>query len=177
MKTGSFLIFLHFAFCLGLSLDINVPSTQTHPNPLTANPSQLNTTLHLSAVVNMPTFPYHARVECWALTTPFIRYPTIGRALDLGDMANATYVVLPPRSEEGWHRPPHPMYVCVCVYVLLGLSHVSAPTCFLLSLAFSLPDFLVAMALPLPRLHLDRTKPYSRHCVTPDHAVPCVYYL
>lgn len=32
-------------------------------------------------------------------------------------------VILPPRSEEGWHKPPHPM-----LFVLLsGRSHVVTP--------------------------------------------------
>ena len=65
--------------------------------------------LHLSAVVNTPKPPYHAVVECWELSSPFIQYPPVGKALSLGDTANATYVVLPPYSAEGWHRPPSPM--------------------------------------------------------------------
>ncbi|KAK4949670.1 hypothetical protein LTR10_011511 [Elasticomyces elasticus] len=100
--------FLAFHFLGALAQNIAVPHTSS------------NTTLHLSAVVNSPTHPYHAIVECWALDAPFIRYPTVGRALDLGDTSNATYVVLPPRSAEGWHRPPHPMF-----FILLsGLAHV-----------------------------------------------------
>ncbi|KAI1630109.1 hypothetical protein EDD37DRAFT_82751 [Exophiala viscosa] len=100
--------FLAFHFLGGLAQNGNLPHASS------------NTTLYLSAVVNSPTAPYHAIIECWALAAPFIRYPTVGKALDLGDTSNATYVVLPPRSAEGWHRPPHPMF-----FILLsGLAHV-----------------------------------------------------
>ncbi|KIW13269.1 hypothetical protein PV08_08456 [Exophiala spinifera] len=76
--------------------------------------------LRLSAVLNEPDPPYHAIVQCWELSPWFVSYPTTGRALSLGDTANATYVVLPPRGGEGWHRPPSPMF-----FVLLsGLAHV-----------------------------------------------------
>lgn len=65
--------------------------------------------LQLSAVLNEPDPPYHAIVQCWELSPSFVSYPTTGRALSLGDTANTTYVVLPPRGGEGWHRPPSPM--------------------------------------------------------------------
>jgi len=99
MLSGNFLVWtlLAFHFLSALAQDDNLQDTSS------------NTTLHLSAVVNSPTAPYHAIVECWALDAPFQNYSTVGRALDLGDTSNATYVVLPPRSAEGWHRPPHPM--------------------------------------------------------------------
>lgn len=65
-----------------------------------------NTTFLVTAVLNSPAPPYHAMIECWALAAPFATYPTVGKALSLGETSNATYVVLPPRSGEGWHRPP-----------------------------------------------------------------------
>jgi hypothetical protein len=78
----------------------------------------------MTALTNHPTPPYNARIQCWALTnSTFTTYPTVGKALSLGDVDNATYVVLPPRSAEGWHRPPHLMF-----FVLLsGLAQVFAP--------------------------------------------------
>lgn len=91
------------------ALDTSPRLPRTWPFSSKAAPS--NETLYLTAVVNAASPPYHAAVECWALAAPLTRYPTVGMALDLGDVANASYVVLPPRSEEGWHRPPHPMYV------------------------------------------------------------------
>ncbi|KAK5235584.1 hypothetical protein LTR47_003057 [Exophiala xenobiotica] len=99
---------------LDLDLDLAASSSSS------SSSSKIERLLHLSAVVNTPNPPHHAVVECWALSSPFITYPTVGKALGLGDTANATYVVLPPHSAEGWHRPPSPMF-----FVLLsGLAHV-----------------------------------------------------
>ncbi|KIW32152.1 uncharacterized protein PV07_03722 [Cladophialophora immunda] len=81
------------------------------------------TTLYITALTNHRDPPYLARAQCWALAAPFTVYPTVGRALALGAVDNATYVVLPPRSAEGWHRPPHAMF-----FVLLsGLAQVYVP--------------------------------------------------
>jgi hypothetical protein len=65
--------------------------------------------LHLisSAVVSEP--DGIARIECWQFTTPFSQYPTVNMAIPLADLSNATYVVMPPRSSEGIHNPPHVM--------------------------------------------------------------------
>ncbi|OAL23039.1 hypothetical protein AYO20_11101 [Fonsecaea nubica] len=90
---------------------------------LKSSPPSANETLYITALTNYADPPYLARVQCWALTTPFTVYPTVGRALALGDVDNATYVVLPPRSGEGWHRPPHAMF-----FVLLsGVAQVYVP--------------------------------------------------
>jgi hypothetical protein len=51
----------------------------------------------------------NACLQCWQLTKGFTTYPTVGKAIQLGDTSNVTYVVLPPRSEEGYHKPPHAM--------------------------------------------------------------------
>ncbi|RYP49258.1 hypothetical protein DL769_011100 [Monosporascus sp. CRB-8-3] len=58
------------------------------------------------------------------MASPFSRYPTVGQAIpDLADVSNVSYVVLPARSNEGLHKPPHPMF-----FVLLsGLAHVTLP--------------------------------------------------
>jgi hypothetical protein len=65
----------------------------------------------------------HAHLECWKFTTPFSTYPTIGRSLFLANTTNITYVILPPHSAEGIHKPPAPMF-----FVLLsGKAHVTFP--------------------------------------------------
>lgn len=52
----------------------------------------------------------HSKFECWEMATPFSGYPTVGDSISgLADVANMSYVVLPPNSREGIHRPPHPM--------------------------------------------------------------------
>lgn len=51
----------------------------------------------------------NARIQCWEFTVPFVEYPTVGMALQLANTSNLTYVVLPPRSKEGLHKPPHVM--------------------------------------------------------------------
>jgi hypothetical protein len=65
----------------------------------------------------------HAYPECWELDSPFRTYPTVGESVTLGDTSNLTYVVLPPRSKEGIHRPPSPMYFIL----LTGQAHVTFP--------------------------------------------------
>lgn len=53
-----------------------------------------------------------ARFECWQMTNPFSSYPTVGEAIPgLAQVDNVSYVVLPPRSNEGFHNPPFPMLV------------------------------------------------------------------
>lgn len=52
------------------------------------------------------------RFECWQLDQAYERYPTIGKASrGFADVSNISYVVLPPESSEGFHKPPHPMSV------------------------------------------------------------------
>lgn len=51
----------------------------------------------------------NAAIECWQFDEPFYRYPTTGLALPLADVSNVTLVRLPPRSQEGLHKPPHAM--------------------------------------------------------------------
>ena len=65
--------------------------------------------LHLTAVVSDENDD-HAKFECWRMATPFATYPTVGESISgLAEVANISYVVLPPRSGEGIHKPPHPM--------------------------------------------------------------------
>ncbi|KAK5194372.1 hypothetical protein LTR99_002873 [Exophiala xenobiotica] len=124
-----FHVHVHLTSASALHQDVNKAVDDHHPStpadldldlPASSSSSEIERLLHLSAVVNTPNRPHHAVVQCWALSSPFITYPTVGKALGLGDTANATYVVLPPHSAEGWHRPPSPMF-----FVLLaGLAHV-----------------------------------------------------
>jgi hypothetical protein len=65
----------------------------------------------------------HAYAECWELDASFQTYPTVGESVILGDTSNLTYVALPPRSKEGIHRPPSPMYFIL----LTGQAHVTFP--------------------------------------------------
>lgn len=81
-------------------------SQEQQQHDLHATESSPDTRFLVTAVLNSKSPPYHAIIECWALSTPFKTYPTVGKALSLGDTRNATYVVLPPNSGEGWHRPP-----------------------------------------------------------------------
>ncbi|OAP60600.1 hypothetical protein AYL99_05602 [Fonsecaea erecta] len=113
LSTLSVVVCLLYAASVSSSISTS-PSTSTSAN---------KTTLHVTALTNHAAPPYLARVQCWALAAPFAVYPTVGRAVDLGDVDNVTYVVLPPRSGEGWHRPPHAMF-----FVLLsGLAQVYVP--------------------------------------------------
>jgi hypothetical protein len=74
--------------------------------------------LNLTALISTED-DHNARFECWKLTTPFSGYPTVGESIQgLANVSNVSYVVLPPRSTEGWHRPPHPMFVTFAVYLL-----------------------------------------------------------
>ncbi|KAF2192527.1 hypothetical protein K469DRAFT_717068 [Zopfia rhizophila CBS 207.26] len=66
----------------------------------------------------------HAQIQCLQFLHPFNTYPTVGSVLHLANVTNVTYVVLPPHSKEGLHKPPHVMF-----FILLsGLAHVTLPT-------------------------------------------------
>lgn len=99
--------------------------------------------LHLTALITQPSGA--AAFECWRIAQPFTDYPTVGSAITgLADVSNVSYVVLPPRSEEGLHKPPHAMYVSPYnrlilrvrakrvghrLFILLsGLAHVTLPS-------------------------------------------------
>lgn len=50
------------------------------------------------------------RFECWEMDS-FTKYPTVGMAVPgFADVSNISWVVLPPRPSEGYHKPPHPMF-------------------------------------------------------------------
>lgn len=64
--------------------------------------------LQLTAVVSDK--DQNAAFECWEFSNAFTEYPTVGSAVNgLADVSNISYVILPPRSGEGLHKPPHPM--------------------------------------------------------------------
>lgn len=51
-----------------------------------------------------------AQIQCWEIAKPFSGYPTVGNSITgLAQVANLSYVVLPPKAAEGLHKPPHPM--------------------------------------------------------------------
>jgi hypothetical protein len=63
--------------------------------------------LLVTAVVSRRGSP--ASIECWRVSTPLDTYLTGTAVLQLGDVRNATYVVLPPRSKEEVHNHKYPM--------------------------------------------------------------------
>jgi hypothetical protein len=73
-----------------------------------ANPSQAR---YLTIPAVTTDANNHAILECWRFNTPFSNYPTVGTSLFLANTTNITYVILPPRSAEGIHKPPSPMYL------------------------------------------------------------------
>jgi hypothetical protein len=73
----------------------------------TASASNVSNYLTATAVVSDTNG--NARIQCWEFAMSFVRYPTVGMALQLANTSNLTYVVLPPRSKEGLHKPPHVM--------------------------------------------------------------------
>jgi hypothetical protein len=66
---------------------------------------------YLTATALVSDAEENARLQCWEFDVPFAKYPTVGMAMNLAEVSNVTYVVLPPRSAEGVRRPPHAMYV------------------------------------------------------------------
>jgi hypothetical protein len=100
-------LFASFPLALGkINNEGRLVSQEQQHYGLHDSDSSPDTAFLVTAVLNSKSPPYHAIIECWALSTPFKTYPTVGKALALGDTSNATYVVLPPNSGEGWHRPP-----------------------------------------------------------------------
>lgn len=77
-----------------------------------ALPSSNGTFLEASAIV---TRNGNSALECWRLTDPFVTSSGAGTAgastMNINDLANATYTVLPPRFEGGVHNAPFPQYV------------------------------------------------------------------
>ena len=102
----------------------DVLSSQVKISQLDAPEIQSQEYLNVTAVVSSPSPPHTALIQCWCIPShPFNTYPTVGKSVFLGTVNNATMVVLPPHSEEGWHKPPFPMF-----FVLLsGKAHVQAP--------------------------------------------------
>lgn len=103
-----------------LSLIASTLSTSSQ-SPLQSSTPQH---LHITTILSHPDPPHHAYMQCLKITSStFHTYPTVGQSLFLSNTTNTTLVVLPPRSEEGWHRPPAPM-----LFVLLrGRAVVQTP--------------------------------------------------
>ena len=95
-----------------------------HQVPLKPASSSTNH-LQLTAITHSDIPPHDSRIQCLNITSnAFHTYPTVGKSLFLSPVANLTYVVLPPRSGEGWHKPPHPMF-----FILLsGKARVVTPS-------------------------------------------------
>jgi hypothetical protein len=73
-------------------------------------PGLSHTSRHLPLTALLSHANGTAYFECWQMQQPFSDYPTVGSAIiGLADVSNFSYVVLPPRSSEGLHKPPHPM--------------------------------------------------------------------
>lgn len=87
-------------------------------------PEQAERHLLITAVRNQPNDSSDSYLQCVRLPEPFHDYPTAGVSLPLSTAANITMVVLPPESEEGWHRPPAPMWF----FLLSGSARVVTPS-------------------------------------------------
>lgn len=99
-----------------------VVSASITQQPLSLETNNHTGKLKLSAVVNDPSPPHKARIECWELHSPFSEYPTIGSSMQLANVSNITYVEL-PADTEGLHNAPHPM-----LFILLsGVATVTLP--------------------------------------------------
>ncbi|UNI24878.1 hypothetical protein JDV02_010597 [Purpureocillium takamizusanense] len=65
-----------------------------------------------------------AGFQCWEMAAPFTQYPTTGQAIpEFARVSNVSYVVLPARSSEGIHNPPHSMFFAL----LSGQAHITLP--------------------------------------------------
>ncbi|CAN8103336.1 unnamed protein product [Discula destructiva] len=67
-------------------------------------------------------------LECWQMDSPFSISDTPGingsAVVDLGDVANISYIVTPPGLDGGYHNPPHPQWTIF----ISGLAFISLPT-------------------------------------------------
>ncbi|KAI1082807.1 hypothetical protein F5B20DRAFT_577886 [Whalleya microplaca] len=65
--------------------------------------------------------------ECWQLKTPFATSSVPGvsgtQTLQMGDLANATYTIIPPRFNGSLHNAPYKQYV----WFISGVVHLSLP--------------------------------------------------
>ncbi|KAI5927750.1 hypothetical protein F4810DRAFT_279701 [Camillea tinctor] len=97
------------------------------PNPALSLSSATSSS---SSYLNITSITGRNRVsvlECWQLASPFATSDVPGvagtAALGLGDFANGTYTVLPPRFDGGLHNAPVKQYV----WFVSGLIHLSLP--------------------------------------------------
>ncbi|KAH9993345.1 hypothetical protein F4779DRAFT_608746 [Xylariaceae sp. FL0662B] len=68
-----------------------------------------------------------SRLECWQLDEPFSRSTEPGTTgcatLQLGDLANTTYTVLPPHYDAPLHNAPFRQWV----FISAGLAYITIP--------------------------------------------------
>lgn len=66
-------------------------------------------------------------LECWALDPGFVSSSQVGTtgasSLQLGNLANGSYSILPPRFNAGLHNAPNVQFVVF----LSGLAHITLP--------------------------------------------------
>lgn len=101
----------------------SAPESQ-HALQLPSTPQTTTTHLHITAVRHRSSPSHHSYLQCLRLPTPFHTYTTVGASTFLSATSNATLVVLPPNSAEGWHKPPAPMWF----FLLRGRSRVETPS-------------------------------------------------
>jgi hypothetical protein len=99
--------------------------------PMDAAPAPSGTeVLEISAIV---TKNGNSALECWQLSDAFVTSTgagTIGAAsMNIENLANATYTILPPRFEGGVHNAPHPQCVSAISFsCLLGNYDITSLT-------------------------------------------------
>ncbi|KAI0600180.1 hypothetical protein F4775DRAFT_546534 [Biscogniauxia sp. FL1348] len=96
------------------------------PSPAFCDTSSASTSyLNLTALTGRDRV---SALECWQLADPFATSDLPGvvgtQSLGLGDLANGTYMVLPPRFDSGLHNAPAKQYV----WFISGLVHLSLPS-------------------------------------------------
>jgi hypothetical protein len=64
-------------------------------------------------------------IECWQLDAPFTTSAGAGTAgalaLNMGDLSNATYTILPSRFDGGFHQAPALQYVSTTCFTLQNM--------------------------------------------------------
>ncbi|EIW78685.1 hypothetical protein CONPUDRAFT_108661 [Coniophora puteana RWD-64-598 SS2] len=110
--------FSGFAFCIAGAA--SALALELEPAVYAAN----STFLEMTAIV---TQNGSSALECWRLSDPFTTSAGAGTAgastLNINNLANATYTVVPPRFEGGIHNAPYPQLVVF----LSGVALVTLP--------------------------------------------------
>ena len=105
------------ALALGPNLAATATNTTTTTTTNTTASSSSGTYLELTSIVTKKGV---SAFECWRLKSPFSTSSGAGTSgastLNINDLANATYTILPPRFEGGVHNAPHAQ----CVVFLIN---------------------------------------------------------